>query len=111
MPLGRLWDAFGWFLAPLGQPLASSWDLLGRSWAPLGWSGPPLGRILVPRTLPGLHFKGFWRVPGLRFPTVFAAPCALLPNAFFDAVTIIFAFTVTIFLFFRCGGLCAAHGI
>ena len=40
---------------------------------------------------------------------VFAAPCALLPNAFFDAVTIIFAFTVTIFLFFRCGGLCAAH--
>ena len=42
---------------------------------------------------------------------VFAAPCALLPNAFFDAVTIIFAFTVTIFLFFRCGGLCAAHGI
>ena len=66
---------------------------------------------MVPRTPPGLHFKGFWRVPGLRFPMVFAAPCALLPNVFFDAVTIIFAFTGTIFLFFRCGGLCAAHGI
>ena len=42
---------------------------------------------------------------------VFAAPWALLPNAFFDAVTIIVAFTVTVFLFFRCGGQCAAHGI
>ena len=41
----------------------------------------------------------------------FAAPGALLPNAHADAVTIIFEFTVAVFLFFRCGGLCAAHGI
>ena len=48
-----------------------------------GGPGPPLGRILGRRTPPGLHFKAFWRVPGSRFPMVFAAPCALLPHAFF----------------------------
>ena len=88
VPLGRLWDACGQFLALLGQLWAGSWALLGRSWAPLRWSGPPLGRILGPRTPPVFHFRKFWRVPGSRFTMVFAAPWALLPNAFFDAVTI-----------------------
>ena len=107
LALGRFWVVLGSSWAALSKLLGPTWPLLGTSW--LVWAAT--WKDFGPRTPPGLHFKGFWRVPGLRFPMVFAAPCALLPNAFFDAVTIIFAFTVTIFLFFRCGGLCAAHGI
>ena len=105
--MGRFWAVLGSSWAALSR----LWDLLGRSWAPLGQSGPPLGRILGHRTPPGLHFKAFWRLPGSRFPMVFAAPALCYLMLFFDAVTIIFAFTVTIFLLFWCGGLCAAHGI
>ena len=118
----EVWDTLWCLLAGFGALLGGSWLLLGSPEQALGTYLAALGHLLagLGRLLEGFwspgpprafNFKGFWRVPGLRFPMVFAAPCALLPNAFFDAVTIIFAFTVTIFLFFRCGGLCAAHGI
>ena len=88
--LGRPWVAFGEFLAPLGQPWAASWDVLGCSWASLGWSRPLLKWILGSRNPRGFDFRGsgdvlgrVWRVAGSHFTMVFAAHCALLPQAFF----------------------------
>ena len=111
VPLGRLWAllggswllsgspelALGTYLAALGHLLAGLGRLLEGFWAP----GPPRAFIL----------KGFGVFRGRVFRRflLFLALCYLM--LFVDAVTIIFAFTVAIFLFFRCGGLCAAHGI
>ena len=61
--LGRLLSALGQLLASFGCPLGVSWALLGRSWLSLGWSGELQGRILTPRSVPGLDFKGFGDVP------------------------------------------------
>ena len=69
----RVWRSLaslGWLLSNLGQLLASfacllgvSWALLGRSWLSLGWSGELQGRILTPRSVLGVDFKGFGNVP------------------------------------------------
>ena len=57
--LGRLLFALGRLLASLGHFLGVSWALLGRSWLSLGCSVELHGCISVPRTVPGLDFKGF----------------------------------------------------
>ena len=61
--LGRLLFALGRLLASLGCFLGVSWALLGRSWLSLGCSVELQGRILAPRTAPGLDFRGFGDVP------------------------------------------------
>ena len=57
--LDRLLFALGRLLASLGHFLGVSWALLGRSWLSLGCSVELHGCISVPRTVPGLDFKGF----------------------------------------------------
>ena len=57
--LGRLLFDLGRLLASLGRFLGVSWALLGRSWLSLGCSVELHGCISVPRTVPGLDFKGF----------------------------------------------------
>ena len=57
--LDRLLCALGRLLASLGHFLGVSWALLGRSWLSLGCSVELHGCISVPRTVPGLDFKGF----------------------------------------------------
>ena len=59
VPLGQLLFALGRLLASLGHFLGVSWALLGRSWLSLGCSVELHGCISVPRTVPGLDFKGF----------------------------------------------------
>ena len=61
--LGRLLSALGRLLASFGCLLGFSGTHLGRSWLPLGWSGELQGRILTPRSVLGLDFKGFRDVP------------------------------------------------
>ena len=61
--LGKLLCALGWLQASLGCFLVVSWALLGRSWLSLGCSGELQGRILVPRSVAGLDFKGFGKIP------------------------------------------------
>ena len=61
--LGRLLFALGRLLASLGCFLGVSWTLLGRSGPCLGCSVELQGRILAPRTVPGLDFRGFGYVP------------------------------------------------
>ena len=61
--LGRLLFALGRLLASLGRFLGVSLPLLGRSWLPLGCSVELQGRILSPRSVPGLDFKGFGDIP------------------------------------------------
>ena len=57
--LDRLLFALGRLLASLGHFLGVSWALLGRSWLSLRCSVELHGCISVPRTVPGLDFKGF----------------------------------------------------
>ena len=57
--LDRLLFALGRLLASLGHFLGVSWALLGCSWLSLGCSVELHGCISVPRTVPGLDFKGF----------------------------------------------------
>ena len=61
--LDRLGSAPGRLLASLGAFLGGFSALLTGSWAALGCSGTPLGRIMAPKGLPGLHFEGPWHVP------------------------------------------------
>ena len=61
--LGRLLFALGRLLASLGCFLGVSWALLGRSWLSLGCCVELQGRMLAPRTVPGLDFRGFGDVP------------------------------------------------
>ena len=81
MDFGRVLERsgadFGEVWSPSVRLLGGSWALLGRSWAlwaapfrllgrllgALGRSGGLLGLILVPRTAPGLDFRGFGVVP------------------------------------------------
>ena len=79
--LGRLLFALGRLLASLGCFLGVSWALLGRSWLSLGCCVELQGRMLAPRTVPGLDFRGFGDVPDwvLRdfqssFDVLFATP-------------------------------------
>ena len=92
--LGRLLFALGQLLASLGCFLGVSWALLGRSWLSLGCSVELQGRILAPRIVPGLVFKGFGDVPDLvlrgfhgSFDMLFATPRISSHNAFKNAVT------------------------
>ena len=62
-PLGQLMFALGRLVASLGCCLGVSWPLLGRSWLSLGCSVEVQGRILDPRTVQGVDFKGFGDVP------------------------------------------------
>ena len=62
-PLDRLLFALGRLLASLEHFLGVSWALLGRSWLSLGCSVELQGRILIPRTAPGIDFKEFGDVP------------------------------------------------
>ena len=61
--LGRLLSSLGRLQASFGCLLGVSWALLGRSWLSLGWSGELQGRILTPRIVPGLNFRGLGDVP------------------------------------------------
>ena len=119
---GKVWHTLWCLLAGFGTLLGGSWLLLGSPEQALGTYLATLGHLLAGL---GRHLEGFWS-PGpprafilkgfgvfrgrvFRWFLLLLALCYLM--LFLDAVTIIFAFTVTIFLFFRCGGLCAAHGI
>ena len=90
----EVWDSLWCLSAGFGALLGGSWLLLGSPEQALGTYLAALGHLLAglgrflegfwsPGPPRGLRFKGPWRVPGSRFPMVFAAPCALLPNAFF----------------------------
>ena len=118
----EVWDTLWCLLAGFGALLGGSWLLLGSPEQALGTYLAALGRLVAGL---GRHLEGFW-FPGpprafilkgfgvfrgcvFRWFLLLLALCYLMRC--FDAVTIIVAFTVTIFPFFRCGGLCAAHGI
>ena len=79
--LGRLLFALGRLLASLGCFLGVSWALLGRSWLFLGCCVELQGRMLDPRTVPGLDFRRFgnapdWVLRGFQssFDVLFATP-------------------------------------
>ena len=114
--LGRLLFALGQLLASLGCFLGVSWALLGRSWLSLGCSVELQGRILAPRIVPGLVFKGFGDVPDLvlrafhgSFDVLFATPRISSHNAFKNAVTTL-CYLLRLFVSpLQRGGTCAAH--
>ena len=117
-PLRRLLGALGRLLTSLGRLLDASWAIGGRSWAFLGWFGPLRGSILAPWASPGLDFKRFGDVPGKvleasgsMFWHAFCCTSHFVTKSFFHAVTTFFSLHALCILPFRCGGLCAAHGI
>ena len=119
MPLRRLSGALGRLLASLGRFLGASWAIVGPSWPLLGWLGPLLECIFPPRDSPSLDFRGFGGWPGLVlevFGSIFwhAFCCA----SHFETKCVyscrnhvFFVSRRFAFFSFRCGGLCAAHGI
>ena len=98
--LDASWVSLGRFLGPLGRLLANLRRLLSASWL----SGPPRASILE-----GLEacWAGFGRASSVSFP----APRASSRNAFIHAMTTTLHLPALFLHPFRCGGLCAAHGI
>ena len=114
----EVWDTLWCLLAGFGALLGGSWLLLGSPEQALGTYLATLGHLLAGL---GRHLQGFWS-PGparafilkgfgvfrgcvFRWFLLLLALCYLM--LFFDAVTIIFAFTVTIFLFFSNLNFCS----
>ena len=99
VPLGRLLAALGCLLGALGR-------LLGLSWTPLRCSWAPLGRQT------GI-WNGFWRLPDAsrEYFRSSGSPHLVTKCFFVFALTKLIRSPARRLLFFRCGGLCAAHGI
>ena len=114
--LDRLLFALGRLLASLGHFLGVSWALLGRSWLSLGCSVELHGCISVPRTVPGLDFKGFGDVSDrvLRdfqssFDVAFATPRISSHNALKDAVPALWHLLRLFVSPLQRAGTCEAH--
>ena len=114
--LGRLLFALGRLLASLGGFLGVSWAVLERSWLSLGCCVELQGRMLAPRTVPGLDFRGFGDVPDwvLRdfqnsFDVLFATPRISSHNAFKNAMPTLCHLLRLFVSPLQRGGTCAAH--
>ena len=113
--LGRLLAALGRLLDPLGRFLATSWALSGATWL---ISGAFWVHFSSPRRS-GPRFWRVWEHAGLGFRRLgrHVLACTSLRLSFhnillfMDAVTTFLHLAALCFLHFRCGGLCAAHGI